>query len=105
MEIESGLTVSAWEERSAREHLTEYATDGPNIDRFRILLESTWSHERCSHEDDGIHSRQHDLGSTVPASSNVFSHESRRTPFLAHRLGRLCRPRQSEITDLPFTRQ
>ena len=70
-------TVLAREQRLAAEHLGENAADGPDVDGLGVLLEG-----------------QHDFGSTIPASGNVFRHEARVV------LLRRCRAGQTKIANL-----
>ena len=54
------VVVPAREERLAREHLGQDASNGPDVDGLCILLEG-----------------KHYLWRTVPSSGDVFSHEAR----------------------------
>jgi hypothetical protein len=54
------VVIAAGEEGSTREHFSEDAADGPDVDGLCVLLEG-----------------EHDLGGAVPAGGDVFRHEAR----------------------------
>ena len=73
-------TVFAREQGLAAQHLSKDTADAPDINRLCILLEG-----------------EHDLGSTVPSSGNVFGHETR---VVICRGGRASK---TEIADFEIT--
>jgi hypothetical protein len=70
------LTVFTREKGFATQHLRKDAANTPHIDSFCVFFE-----------------RQHDLGCTIPSSSDIFSHESRVV------FGRSCGSGETEVTD------
>jgi len=73
----SKLTVLAWEQWLGAKHLSQDASNGPDINSLGVLLEG-----------------QHDLWSAVPASGDVLGHETR---VVLSRCGRACK---TEVADL-----
>ena len=69
--------VLAGEDRSVRNHLSQDAADGPDIDRLGIATRV-----------------QHDFGSTIPTCSDVFCQES---AMIVCWVGNTS---QTEVTDL-----